>query len=375
MRDEESRDRAFGEALVSRLDLATAAVSIMRSTGGTDGALRARRTVEAQLDAGPAGIAEWVYREAAAELQAHGHPDESVALCRIADTSSVLAETEQEWHGRYLGRPLTEYEREIATFRWNGVVLPWGPPPVLGIDGAAYEVSSIAGKGGKGRPSVTVIGHAGGAEAVSFTAVAERDQWYEGRMITRPMAGADPVPLWTSDSSAPDCRTVREERVLAFLLHGGSLDAETRKQLQARIFTTYTRSEIYLAWLAGRPDARAREAGDVREELARRMLRAPAFAARYVGWPFGHQAVSYFDRLKVTPSPQSEAEGAARNLIAADTQAVAAARRAGSWTGAARRTEGRQIPRPCPGEAPDARYRIPQQRRPDDPSPGPMPRL
>jgi hypothetical protein len=345
----------------------------MHWTGGTVGALRARRNVEAELDAGPEGIAEWVYREAAAELQAHAHTGESLALCRIADTSSVLAEAEQEWRGRYLGRPQTEDERMTAVFRRNGVVLPWGPPPVLGADGAAYEVSSVAGKDGKGRPSVTVIGHAGAAEAVSFPDRDKRDQWYADRLPKRPRAGANPVPLWTSGSTVPDCRTVREERVLAFLLHGGSLDAETRKQLQARTFTTYARSEIYLAWLAGRPGARAWEAGDVREELARRMLRVPAFAARYVGWPFGLQAVSYFDRLKVTPSPQGEAEAAARTLTAADTQEAAAARRA--EPGAARTTGARQVPRPRLGETPDPRWKVPQQRRPDDPSPGPMPRL
>lgn len=375
MSDDGSRDQAFGEALANRLALAEAASRIMQATDGADGRLRARRILEVQLDAGPGGIAEWVYRQAAAALHSSGHEGEALALRRVADTSSALAEAEQEWHGRYLGRPLTEDERRTAVFRGNGVVLPWGPPPVLGTDGAVYQVSSIAGKGGKGRPSVTVTGHAGASEAVMFPTRDERDRWYAARMIKRPVAGNDPVPLWTGDASVPDCRTVREERVLACLLRGGSLDAGTRAQLQARTFTTYARSEIYLAWLAARRSSGTdgAPAGNVRQELARRMLRAPASAARYVGWPFGHQAVAYFDRLTATPSAEHDARASAGTLIADDAQAVAAAARA--RPGSARVHPARQVPKPRPGDTPDVRWRVPQQRCPDDPSAGPAPRL
>jgi hypothetical protein len=371
MRDSEERDRSFREALVHRVDLAAGAARIMQVTEGPDGPLRARRILELQLDAGPKGIGEWVYRKAVGTLHASGHRDEAAALRRVADTGSVLAAAEQEWHGRYLGRPPTEDERTTAVFRDRGIVRPGGSP-VRGADGALYQDSSIAGENGN-RASVTVIGHAGASETVGFRNTGDRDDWYATRM-TEGRLEDGPIPMWTGDDRLPDCRTVREERVIACLLRGGPLDAETHAQLKAQTFTTHARAEIYLAWLACRPAAEGQQPGNVREELARRLLRAPAFAAPYVGWPFGHQTLAYYDRLKASPSGEPRAKEAAWTLLTQDAHAVAVALRA--HPGAVRTSaSARQVPHPRSGEMPDARWRIPPQRRPDDPSPGPAPHL
>jgi hypothetical protein len=53
----------------------------------------------------------------------------------------------------------------------------------------------------------------------------------------------------------------------------------------------------------------------VHHELARRLLRAPQWAAPSAGWPFGRTALAYFDRLAVTPSTSEQAEAALDTLL------------------------------------------------------------
>jgi hypothetical protein len=135
------------------------------------------------------------------------------------------------------------------------------------------------------------------------------------------------VPL-TGCVVGPDCRTVREERVLAWLLKHGDPDGEVTASLRPQTFCMYSRSEIYAAWHAAAAGDSARTVGAVRNELASRLLRAPGWAARHVDWPFGQLTGTYFDRLAVTPASAEQAKAAARTLVREDTAAMILAQQA-----------------------------------------------
>ena len=145
-------------------------------------------------------------------------------------------------------------------------------------------------------------------------------------------------------------------------------------QFATRAFTTYARSECYLAWHAvardGAPGEGRVVAGAVRAELARRLLRAPGWAAGYVGWPFGELALAYAGRLAATPVSDVQGKAAARELIREDRQAAEIASRA--WPASSRTV--RLVPCPHLGETVSG-VRLLWQRRPDDPAPGCAPRM
>jgi hypothetical protein len=107
----------------------------------------------------------------------------------------------------------------------------------------------------------------------------------------------------------------------------------------------------------------------VRAELARRLLRAPGWAAEYVGWPLGELALTYADRLAATPVSDVQGRTAARELIREDRQAAEIASHASPASSRAVRL----VPRPHPGET--GEVRLPWQQRPDSPAPGCAPRM
>jgi hypothetical protein len=371
------RERWFVERLMRAPGIGGQARELIRRAGGgADACLRARRIVEYELNAGPDGIGEWVFRQAAAALRAAGRPAESAALADIADTSGLLAETSREWHGRYLGRPPTTAERVDSGLLESGCVRLHERYPRLGDDGALYAPGSITGPGGEPHPVAVVFTHAGTAEVVTgFRHEYEQAAWLVGRGLDALNPAVGPV---TGALDGPWCRTVREELVLAWLLRGGrpaNGDAgDEIGQLAARAFTTYARSECYLAWrtiaCVGGPGTGETVAGVVRAELARRLLCAPGWAAEYVGWPFGELALAYASRLAATPVSTVQARTAARELIREDRQATEIASRASPASSRAVRL----VPRPHPGQTGDG-GRLPRRWRPDDPAPGCAPRM
>lgn len=369
MEDDVGRDEWLVDALSRTPELgAWAARLIEESYGGTDGCLFARRVLEERLGAGPDGIGEWVFREASGMLLARGDAAGALALKLVADTGGVLAAAETEWRGRYLGRPVTEAERNSAVLLERGLVRPEGAGTITGADGAVYGLASLTSGDDADGPAVIVTSHVGTVEVVlGFGDEYARTQWLSDRTLEPPQPGRTlvaPIPLW-SCADGPVCRAVREERVLAWLLRGGTLDSIGVGDLRARDFTTYARSETYLAWLDA---GRAAAVPAVREHLARRMLRAPAWAASAVGWPYGEFALAYLDRLAATPVTAVQGEVALRTLVAEDIEAVRHARRTarGSGPGAPK------APRPCLPAGPDPG--IPRPRLPDDPPPGLAPR-
>lgn len=355
--------------------VALAATSIDGAYGETNGRLFARRYLETELGAGPDGIGEWAYREAAGVLRSRGHAAEAQALAAIADTSGLLAESAARWAGRYAARPVTAAEREGLRLIEEHAVRPVTDPDVvqgggLGADGARYTPAAATAPGGAPVPAVIITTHAGTAEVVTgFGPGFSRDDWLADRLdlaLSPAAAVASPGLPLRSSAEGPACRTAREERALAWLLTGCPGSLRTR-QLGERSFTSCTRAEIYLAWR----DLRARAAvppgaAAVREELACRLLRAPGWAATFTGWPYGHLALAYFDRLAATPVSDLQGRAACRDVAREDAEALRDARAAGP----ARRRSGRPAWHPSCG--PGFPPLLPP--RPDDPSPGLGPR-
>lgn len=313
---------------------ANAARYIARDDDCTDWCLYARRYVEEELFSGPRLLDSRTVRAAAGILLDRGDAEGAAAFKRVADTDWELEAAAPEWVGRYAGRPLTASERASDRLMGSGTVRPETWEITRGTDGAEYRPVRITGPGKRGRPAVTVFADTRVVDVVTgFATARERDRWLRGR--TGGAAGAWPSPwperrAWPvpSCASGPLFRAVREERVLAWLLSGAVPDRGTACALEATSFTTHSRAEIYRAWstTASRSPGGAPDTHDVREELIKRVLRAPAEAADSVGWPYGQKATGYLERLLVTPVTSTDARAAARELAAEDAEAAEYAR-------------------------------------------------
>ena len=180
-----------------------------------------------------------------------------------------------------------------------------------GIDGALYAPADfIARPGAPAVPAVVITAPVPSAEIVTgFESEVDRSCWLSDRSDSTPG-----LSLY-SCLAGPECRTVREERVLAWMLrraHGG---AEPWPELSAGLFTAPVRAEILLAWrdLAARTARR----GDwlVDAELRSRLSRAPGWAEISDG-PDGPGSSLYLYRLASTPVTREQAEAAAAWLTA-----------------------------------------------------------
>jgi hypothetical protein len=345
----------------------------MTRKGSTDEWMLVRRAAEYELGFGPDGIPEGMFRYAAAALRKLGYQADGATLDAIAGTSAELDEVSAAWRTRYDDRPLTAAEKSDLDLLGNGSIRQAEQDASIGIDGAWYCAASLVQATGAANPGVVVTTLAPTVEIVTgFRDEDELASWLADRQLASglPLGERHPggiVPAgepWmarvaplSSSLTGPDCRTVREERVLAWLLQHGDFDGEVTASLRPQTFWTYSRSEIYEAWRTAAADDSAPTVGAVRNELAMRLLRAPGWAARHVGWPFGQLAGAYFDRLAVTTVAGEQAKTAARTLVQEDTAAMILARKAShgpsAKTHAAREAAG------C---------RLPELQRPNDPS-------
>jgi hypothetical protein len=325
---------------------------------GIDAPLRARRLVEIRLGADPRnGISDASYRRAAAALKDAGRAAEAEALETIAATGAELHATRREWQDRYAHRPRTETEIRAMTWMSSGRVKIKDYEGVTGADGALYHAAALMTDSGA-VPAVVMTSRAGFADVVDgFAAGPAMRAWLQDRAlgITGPLAS------W---ATGPACRAIWEEQILAWLLQNGGGSGEGWRP---RVFTTYSRSEIFLAWRAvsqnapGGGDSRLAEA-----ELGTRLLRAPGWAVSEIGWPHGQNTVAYLRRLVVTPVTTTMAQLAARQLVGQDRAAL----RPGAKPTAYR-------PSLAPGEVPRATA-IPCVLEPPPPTalaPGPAPRI
>jgi hypothetical protein len=279
---------------------------------GSDALLRARRLLEFRLGTGPGSdISDASYRKAAAALQAAGHPA-AETVGAIAATGTELRAVAEEWRNRYANRPRSEAEsRVLAQLSARRVVTAAAEEGMPGIDGAWYGRADLLTDTGS-RPVVIMTTRAGLADIVDgFASEQARQAWLDDRAPGRtgPLA---------SCGTGPPCRAVHEEQVLAWLLQNRGGSGEGWKP---QAFTTYSRSEIFLAWLTAARVGPGADSAHVQAELERRLLRAPRWAAGDVGWPFGQDAVAYLHRLTVTPVATMMAQSAARQLLSQDKAA------------------------------------------------------
>jgi hypothetical protein len=311
------------------LSVSGEALRILDDPDVTDRWLLIRRLAEYEIRRGPADeIGDQVFQMAAEKLREQDDEDGARAMDAIAATGDILKNTDLDWKHRYDARPVTTADRASSDLLVKGLIWPEDSGGETGIDGATYGAASIARDQGDPLPVVLTITHSGALEIVSgFGSTADRDAWLADRAIGR-AAPADGLPTGPPTAMAgtvtgPDCRTQHEERILAWLLQGGAVGEDIRS-LEPHAFSTYSRSEIYLAWrsVADAMGGDGLALGEARHELARRLLRAPAWAGQAVGWPFGHHALAYFDRLAVTPVTRDQGAVAARGLILDATPAI-----------------------------------------------------
>lgn len=323
MEHEPRRGEWMMPLLADFLGVSGEALRILDDPDLNDRWLLIRRLAEYEIRRGPADeIGDRVFQLAAEQFREHGDEDGAKAMDAIVAVSGDLRNAELDWKHRYDARPVTTAERAATDLLAKGLIWPDGSGRVTGLDGALYEAASLARDSGDPLPVVLAITHAGAMEIVSgFGDRAERDDWLADRSFGREVS-ADGLPTGPSAAIAgtvtgPDCRTQQEERVLAWLLRGGDAFGEDIRSLEPHAFSTYSRSEIYLAWraLAEAGDGHAPAAREIRHELARRLLRAPAWADQAVGWPFGHHALAYFDRLAATSATRAQAGDAGRGLL------------------------------------------------------------
>lgn len=354
------------------------ALRILDGADPADRWLLIRRLAEYEIRRGPGDeITDMVFRAAAERLRSDGDYDGARAMDAIAAAGGELGNAGLDWRHRYDGRPVTTAEHAAADLLARGQIWPEASGETTGIDGALYSAAGLVSDPGGLLPAVIAIGHAGALEIISgFAGERARDSWLADRLKGRAEAAGGlpddgpPVPL-AGTVTGPDCRARREERVLAWLLQHDGPAGEEFRRLEAHAFTTYGRSEIYLAWqkTAQAADGGAPPPGEVRHELARRMLRAPAWADQAIGWPLGHHALAYHDRLAATPVTASQAESAVRALHQEEAAVLGQARRI---SGVIARAEPSRKggPIPVPGS-----HRTVGMRPGNEPPQTPVPRI
>jgi hypothetical protein len=257
-------------------------------------------------------------RQAAATLRRDGHGADAASLEALAAVSPELEQADREWRARYAGLPQTAMGRGALRLLAGGRLWP-DSAEVAGLDGATYSAATTLGPAGHPIPVVVATTPAGSLEVIGFGDSDDRAAWLEDRRLPDGEPGLDPASALSLDG--PACRTAREDLVLAGMIRN-CLPDKLAIGLHARSFSTYTRSEIWLAASSLTRAGAGHDSKSVRHELARRMLRAPGWAAPMTGWPFGQNAVAYLDRLTATPVSPAQATDAARQIAVEDAEAA-----------------------------------------------------
>lgn len=239
-------------------------------------------------------------------------------------TETELANTELDWLHRYDTRPATPREHRITALMLEGLVVPEESLlGAAGIDGTVYALARQQHPPGPPAPVLAAVTDAGILEIVTgFDGPRHRAAWLADREHGLCTA-ADTLPppvLPLARDAGPGCLARAEERVLAWLLQAPPTARRPAARLEPHAFSSHARAEIFQAWKAA--EAKDPDPGTVRHELARRLLRAPAWADRSVGWPFGYIGLAYFDRLAATPPPPAGQARTDLGLIAAEAAAA-----------------------------------------------------
>ena len=330
-----------------------------------DAWLLARRITEERT--GPFTAAE--YGQAASALRQLGHHAEASALDELARTGAAIEEAEREWRGRYRDRAPTLAEQRDAELLRTGRVRQLDSGMTVGIDGMVYTPAVLTGPAGATVPVIVAATHAGTVEVITgFRTEREQEDWLADRARQSSGTGGRAAPL-AACSSGPPCRLALEEQVLAALLTRGDPGGVITGQLTPTVFSAHTRYEAYLAFLGANPSG-APDPEEIRARLSARLLRAPDWAASYVGRPCGHLALAYADRLAATPVTTAEAKAAVAGLVRETGQAVVHAdenpARRSRYSSRSRPIAAHGQPEPVPARL---------QRPADIPVPGVVPRM
>lgn len=311
--------------------LADAVLGELDAGGYSDKArLQARWMLSGALGIAPDEIIrDATFSTAARQLESSGDPTSAKAIAELSRTGAELTKAAREWTSRYSGRPRTDREQADAEVLASGRVSRSAPAQsVMGADGARYQVATLEpGSGGRPKEIAIVTTSAQTTEIVKpFADARERDAWISDRLQGR----EGPISSW---QTGPQCRTAREEQVLAWALqHADGANAD-KGGWKPSTFLTHTRSEIFIAWVAaskkteGRPDLAA-----VEDALEWQMLRAPWWGSLETGGRNGEAALSYLHRLAESKISTPQAMRAAQWLIREDRAAAAAQRAAWQTT-------------------------------------------
>jgi hypothetical protein len=263
-------------------------------------------------------ISDGEYRDAARELAGAGEPVAALAVTGIAAAGAELEAVRAEWEERYVARPQTWALRDALDLLASGRARRTDPDGVAGLDGAWYQKADFRLYSSAFRdPAVVVTTISGAVEVVTaFASEKARDGW----LADRACGGTGPL---VSALDGPPSRAAREEIALAGLLRNGRPAAEPPGRLRPETFTTYSRSEIYLAWRDAAPGSTVAE---VAARLERRLLRAPDWGAVDVGERGQRTAPGYLQRIAATPVTEEQAGAALDALLSEDATLVASAR-------------------------------------------------
>lgn len=229
-------------------------------------------------------------------------------------TETELLNAELDWAHRYDTRPATAREHRIADLMLAGLISLEKSPGTAGIDGTLYAPARREHAPGRLDPALVAVTDAGIIEVITgFRDREHRAAWLADRCHgLRGTAGGLPPPVVPlAQDAGPDCLARAEERALAWLLRTpgaarGSAPGSAAR-LEPHAFSSHVRTEIFQAWQSASGEGEGQAPGTVRHELARRLLRAPAWAGPGVGWPFGCTGLAYFDRLSATPAEEGPA--------------------------------------------------------------------
>jgi len=292
---------------------------------GSTARLRARWLLCDALAIAPGEIIrDATFQTAARELEKAGDPASARAMTELAKTGAEITTASREWSGRYSGRPQTASEWADAALLSSGRVTRQVPPqPATGVDGARYESATLSASSGRGATEIVLVTTSARTTEIvkPFGSARDRDEWVNDRLRGR----EGTIASW----EIAQCRTTREEQVLAWALRQGDGVAATGGGWNPGKFTSHLRSEIFAAWAAaskasgGRPDLDA-----VEDALERRMLRAPWWGSLEVGGRDGVAATGYLHRLVQTGVSTPQAIRATQWLIREDREAAAQQRAA-----------------------------------------------
>lgn len=318
--------------------------------GGLDRYLCARRLIEdgAEHDA-------LDFRWSAKALRAGGYEPEARLLESLTVTENWLRAAAVRWENRYVGRLAPDTTAAMQQLRL-GLVSLVGLPR-RGIDGSMYQEGRYNGRSALEGTLAVIVAGRGAAEIIrGWDSREEARAWMHGRLPS--VTGPLPPPPASRRS-----RAWAEEQALAYLLTHLSEAGSLAGPLACYVFSADVRDETYRAILATAIRRSSGPAGreHVAAETEARYAWAPAWAREELGGSAAPWVRSYVERLATTDVSRGAARDAIRRL---------------------------SLPHPAPGYSrsplktrtshPTSPHPpvIPLQRRPpEQPSPGPTPRM